>query len=332
MKNKQEIENELAYSWKSEPKTISSLESTKGWLSTAKKYHVIDSIYDSEDNYLASNSTGVRVRTQDTKTILTAKRYMGEGQSGESIFKENSKSLPSSIHPDTLPAEGLNLGLKQKTLNKQLHFLNNRHEFLLSKDDMSILLVNEEVTYADSFRIYTEYILEVEFKNISSGLVNKVRNELESKFNLELFKEGKTDRAKRFLEIEKHNPLIESMSQVKPIQMSAHGGKGLMEMRFFHQPYNHFYSEAVNNKILGYENSNWDFFGYACLPIGAEIKQHLHDKTDEIYFITNGSATINIDGQERIINKGDCILTRKGSEHGVYNVTENLEFIAIEIR
>ncbi len=330
--NRQEIENELAYSWKGKPRVITTLKVTKGWKRDTNKYQIVDSIYDSENQFLAKQSMGVRIRSKGEETVLTAKRYIGEGESGESIFEEYNKVLSSRIHPAHIFTEDIGIKLKPQKLIKQLQFINNREEAQISQNGQSILLVNEEVTYANSNRTYTEHILEVEFKDVSAELIEKVRDELESNFNLDLFKEGKTDRARRFLAKAQLNPLIENINQVQPLEMSAHGGKGHMLMRFFHQPFNHFSNEIVYKKVIGFENSNWDFFGYACLPVGAEIKDHKHDETDEIYFIVKGSATMYIDDQKRVINKGDCILTRKGSKHSIKAVTKQLEFIAIEIR
>lgn len=331
MKSDKEIERELAYSWTGSPKIIRSLAALRGWKRSLENYRILDSIYDTEDGTLARQSVGVRIRSKNDVTTLTAKKYIDTGESGESIFEENSKTLATSIHPDALNSKEIGLGLANMKLTKQLQFINNRQEVLFNKNGQSVLLVNEDVTYANRSRIYSEHILEVEFINSSKEFIDDVRNEIEAKFQVKLFKEGKTDRAKRFLR-EQQGPLIENIRDEKPLKMSAHGGKGLMEMRFFHQPYNHFSSDLVNRKVIGFKNSNWDFFGYAKLPVGAEIKNHQHNETDEIYFIIKGSATMSMDGVEHIVSQGDCILTRKGSCHSVKDVTKPLEFVAIEIR
>jgi len=47
--------------------------------------------------------------------------------------------------------------------------------------------------------------------------------------------------------------------------------------------------------------------------------------------ILSGKAKINIDDKVREIRKGDCVLTRDGSSHGIADVTETLRFIAVEV-
>ena len=112
--------------------------------------------------------------------------------------------------------------------------------------------------------------------------------------------------------------------------MSAHGGKGNIQMRFFHTIFSQF-ETPDQPKATDFKRGNWEFFAHAILPIGSEVKEHLHDRTDEFYFILKGSATFTVDGISSTIKEGDCILTRKGSRHSLSNVTEDLEFIATEI-
>jgi len=202
MKNSREIETELAYSWTGNPQTVRSLESLNAWNASSEDYQLIDSLYDTNDELLSGLSTAVRIRSKGTETTMTIKRYVGEGNSGESKFEEISKKLESHQHPEKIERKALNLQLSSSTpaILKQLQFINNRQEILLSHENQKVLLVNEEVTYANKTRKYTEHILEVELINISEGLVRKIRNELESKYPIKIFKEGKSDRAKRFLE------------------------------------------------------------------------------------------------------------------------------------
>lgn len=330
--NEHETEQEIAYEWIENPIVVRDVKALVDWQRSVNEYQIKDSIYDSPDKELSKLKVGVRVRSKAGKTTLTAKRYKGQGKSGESIFDEFHKDLNSGNHPDGLMATELNLGLPEVEIIKYLEFTNRRVEVVFSSGDSKILFVNERVTYANTDRAYTESVLEVEFSDVAPELIDRIRAELESTYKIAQFHEGKTDRAERYLSQLSGKPLKENANDTTAIKMSAHGGKGLMEMKFFHQPYNAFASPEVDTKVLGYQRSNWDFFGYAKLPIGAEIKEHLHDKTDEIYFILKGSATMTIDGIESVIRDGDCILTRKGSIHGVKDVTADLEFIATEIK
>lgn len=126
--------------------------------------------------------------------------------------------------------------------------------------------------------------------------------------------------------------LVKNIKNVKAKIMSAHGGTGLIQMKFFFQDYQRF----RNDSDLGvpsptYETANWNFFAYAELPIGSTIGPHKHLDNDEIYYILEGSAEITIDNKSRHIGAGDVVLTLHGSEHSIQKVTSNLKFIATEI-
>ncbi len=330
--NKTETEHEIAYEWVEDPQIITTLKVLNSWKKTEHTYRIKDTIYDSTDKQMAKHKVGVRVRAKSDTTVLTAKRYIGQGKSGESIFEEFHKQLVNDEHPGVLSSADFDLGLPKFEIKPYLEFTNRRVEVVYEHDDKKVLLINETVTYSDVAHTYTERLLEVEFLNVDDDLVAAIRKELEASHNLKMYKEGKTDRALRFLSKLKEMPLVENINDIEPIRMSAHGGKGLMSMKFFHQPYNAFASDDVDAKVIGYEKSNWDFFGCASLPIGAEVKEHLHDTTDEIYFILDGSATMNVDGADIKVGKGDCILTRKGSKHSVRDVEDELKFVAIEIK
>lgn len=55
---------------------------------------------------------------------------------------------------------------------------------------------------------------------------------------------------------------------------------------------------------------------------GASIGYHLQ-KEDEVYYIMNGSGTMEMNGKTFSITSGDAILTRGGSSHGLKATGEN---------
>ncbi len=71
---------------------------------------------------------------------------------------------------------------------------------------------------------------------------------------------------------------------------------------------------------------------YAALSPGAVNGEHLHTRTDEVYFILGGSGQITLDGQSYPVQAGDAILTPLGSRHGMANTGAGLlEWLTIEV-
>jgi mannose-6-phosphate isomerase-like protein (cupin superfamily) len=322
------IEREFAYEWTGPASIVNALDIVNGWDKEVRKYTLIDTIYDTPDHDLEKASTGVRVRTKDGKTVMTAKRFLRRGPSGEAIFEEQHINLPGATHPANILSDSFNLNLPKMQLERQLSFSNSRVEVNFRKDGGLVRIVNEDVTYRNSHGIYREPLLEVEFEDLPDSIIEQARLEIEGAYDLKLIHEGKTDRAMRFLRPSGLH--VQNINDIEPTVMSAHGGSGNIQMRFFHTPFSRF-DGAGEPKVTNYQNGNWEFFAHAILPVGAEVKEHLHDRTDELYFILNGSAKFTVDGESRTVVKGDCILTRKNSRHSLTDVTEDLEFIATEI-
>lgn len=116
--------------------------------------------------------------------------------------------------------------------------------------------------------------------------------------------------------------LITNEKDIEQEHFSAHGGKGLIDIRFAFKKYQHY----RNNN-----DSKWKCFAIAELSPGSTAGYHKHEDTDEIFYIIDGKATIAIDGKARKIKKGDIVLTRMGSSHGITDVKEKLKFTVTEI-
>jgi len=118
-------------------------------------------------------------------------------------------------------------------------------------------------------------------------------------------------------------PMIISNEKDIPTEhIAAHGGAGIMKIKFAFKDYQH----SGNNN-----DSQWNCFAVAELPVGVATGYHRHVDTDEFFYIIDGEATITVDGEARQIKKGDIILTRKGSSHGITNVKRKLRFTVTEI-
>lgn len=60
------------------------------------------------------------------------------------------------------------------------------------------------------------------------------------------------------------------------------------------------------------------------LEPGASIGEHLHQGTEELYFIVSGSGLMLLDGKCIPVGPGDVSLVESGHTHGITNNTKNL--------
>ena len=66
----------------------------------------------------------------------------------------------------------------------------------------------------------------------------------------------------------------------------------------------------------------------ATLPVGGATTEHYHPRAEEIYYISEGEASIRIEGEDRAVNKGDAIAIPAGQKHKIWNTgTAPLIFI-----
>lgn len=71
---------------------------------------------------------------------------------------------------------------------------------------------------------------------------------------------------------------------------------------------------------------------WAWIPPGGVSGEHLHTRTEEIYFILSGCGQITVDGRPYQVQTGDLILTSVGTRHGLRNTgTEGLGWLVIEV-
>lgn len=60
----------------------------------------------------------------------------------------------------------------------------------------------------------------------------------------------------------------------------------------------------------------------ATIPPGGATAEHYHRETEELYLVSEGSGRLVIDGEEQIVQEGDCALIPPGSRHKLFNVGE----------
>jgi mannose-6-phosphate isomerase-like protein (cupin superfamily) len=58
----------------------------------------------------------------------------------------------------------------------------------------------------------------------------------------------------------------------------------------------------------------------ATIPVGGATTEHLHLVTEELYLISAGRGLLVIDGEERVVDVGDCALIPPGARHKLFNV------------
>ena len=58
----------------------------------------------------------------------------------------------------------------------------------------------------------------------------------------------------------------------------------------------------------------------ARLPIDGATQEHYHPRTEEIYYITQGTGRIRIEGEVREVAVGDAIAIPPGKRHKLWNV------------
>jgi mannose-6-phosphate isomerase-like protein (cupin superfamily) len=64
----------------------------------------------------------------------------------------------------------------------------------------------------------------------------------------------------------------------------------------------------------------------ASLPAGASTERHYHPRAEEIYFILEGTGTMEVDGVTAAVGPGDAILIPPGSRHQI-TARESLRFL-----
>ena len=57
----------------------------------------------------------------------------------------------------------------------------------------------------------------------------------------------------------------------------------------------------------------------ARLPIGGATQEHFHPRAEEIYYITDGTGKIGIEGELRDVKPGDAIAILPGQKHKLWN-------------
>ncbi|KAF4407960.1 cupin domain-containing protein [Streptomyces lycii] len=76
----------------------------------------------------------------------------------------------------------------------------------------------------------------------------------------------------------------------------------------------------------------WNCVEYVVLTPGASVGEHVHMRTEEIYYIIRGRAVVTMNDVELHAGPGDLITTPIGAAHSIANRTdEEMHFFVIEV-
>jgi mannose-6-phosphate isomerase-like protein (cupin superfamily) len=62
----------------------------------------------------------------------------------------------------------------------------------------------------------------------------------------------------------------------------------------------------------------------ATLAPGRVTTEHFHRQSEELYLVTAGSGRLRVDGEEREIATGDCVVIPPGARHKLWNTGDEL--------
>ncbi len=100
--------------------------------------------------------------------------------------------------------------------------------------------------------------------------------------------------------------------------VGVHGGTGPM-----------FWKRLATGGML---HGDWESFEYCRVPPGSTIGEHVHSRTEEIYYIVAGRGEMSVDDARREVGPGDLIVTPLNGKHGLANIgVSDLEFLVVEV-
>jgi len=87
----------------------------------------------------------------------------------------------------------------------------------------------------------------------------------------------------------------------------------------------------VVNFIEGEEVDNKGrLFGISIIPVGGSIGYHQHVGDFEIYYILQGKALVNDNGEEAFLESGDMMYCKEGDFHSIQNIgAVELQYVAL---
>jgi mannose-6-phosphate isomerase-like protein (cupin superfamily) len=79
-------------------------------------------------------------------------------------------------------------------------------------------------------------------------------------------------------------------------------------------------------------SAGWEAVEWACLPAGGVSGEHVHTRTEELYFVLAGTGRITWEGGARLVRTGDLIATPLRARHGLTNTgPDPLAWLVVEV-
>ncbi|ORT55938.1 cupin domain-containing protein [Streptomyces sp. CB03238] len=79
-------------------------------------------------------------------------------------------------------------------------------------------------------------------------------------------------------------------------------------------------------------HGGWEAVEWAWLPPGGVSGEHLHSRTEELYFLLSGRGEITLDGRPHLVRAGDTVLTGLGTRHALRNTGRRpLAWLVVEL-
>ena len=103
---------------------------------------------------------------------------------------------------------------------------------------------------------------------------------------------------------------------VKELRENMRNGKGQVEVMHI------FNKDEMKGKVR--------MFAKVTIEPGCSIGMHEHVDEEEVYYIINGTATVNDNGNIKEVKAGDAVITGGGASHSIENTgNTTLEMIAV---
>ncbi len=119
-----------------------------------------------------------------------------------------------------------------------------------------------------------------------------------------------------------------SIKNISPIFSEAHrGGTGLTTFYTCLSPEYPKIGESVGPD----DHITW--VGLVEVAPGASIKEHVHDRDEEVYIVISGRGVYTEDGRETPVEEKDALILRRNHSHGMRNTGDvPLVFYAVVAR
>jgi putative monooxygenase len=63
------------------------------------------------------------------------------------------------------------------------------------------------------------------------------------------------------------------------------------------------------------------FMGYGKLPAGERIILHRHPYSEEFMYVTRGTVTVTVDGEDLVVSAGEAVMIPKDTPHRLLNTS-----------